>query len=144
MAAVEPALTVGGESEAGLQILGGEVGKVGEDFLLGHPTREVVEDIIDRDAKPADARLAPALVGFDRDDVLVIHRGETCPSAMGWQDLLLVGTPVGVDGGLERRATAQVSNGTPVSRESRNAARKVEPDDLDTLIGHRLDSDAGN
>ena len=75
MGAVETAFTVGGECEAGLQILGGKMGKVGEEFLFGHATGEIVEDIVDRDAKPANARFAAALVGLDRDDVLVVHGG---------------------------------------------------------------------
>ena len=75
--AVETAFTVSGESEAGLQILGGKIGKVGEDFLFGHAAGEIVEDIVNRDAEPADARFAAALVGFDRDDVLVAHERES-------------------------------------------------------------------
>jgi len=80
---VETAFTVSGESEAGLQILGGKIGKVGEDFLFGHAAGEIVEDIVNRDTKPSDARFAAALVGFDRDDVLVVHERE---SARGRED----------------------------------------------------------
>ena len=79
MGAVETAFTVGGESEAGLQILGGEIGKVREDFLFGHAAGEIVEDIVDRDTKPTDARFAAALVGLDRDDMLVVHESEGAP-----------------------------------------------------------------
>lgn len=59
MAAVETTFTVCGESKAGLQVLGGEIGKVGENLLFGHPAGQVIQDIIDRDAQPADARFPP-------------------------------------------------------------------------------------
>lgn len=76
-------LPFGGESEAGLQILGGEIGKVGEDFLFGHATGEIVENIIDSDAKPADARFTAALVCLDCDAVLVVHGKQ---GARRWED----------------------------------------------------------
>jgi len=83
--AVETPFTVGGESEASLQILGGKIGKVGEDFRFGHAAGEIIEDIVNRDAEPADARFAAALVCLDRNDGLVVHCGEGAGRWEDWQ-----------------------------------------------------------
>jgi hypothetical protein len=44
--------TVGGVSEAGEDVLLGEVGEVGEDFGVGHAGGEVGEDVVDGDSIP--------------------------------------------------------------------------------------------
>jgi hypothetical protein len=69
----EPTLTVGRETEAGLIILGGEIGQVVGYFLAGYPARKAIEDIVDRNAKSADAGLSAAFTGLERDDVPVVH-----------------------------------------------------------------------
>ena len=43
----------------------GEIGKIIQYFLFGHPRGEVVENVIDGDTEPPDARLASAFAGLD-------------------------------------------------------------------------------
>jgi hypothetical protein len=65
--------TVGGVSEAGEDVLLGEVGEVGEDFGVGHAGGEVGEDVVDGDSHSSNAGFAAAFAGFEGDDVLVVH-----------------------------------------------------------------------
>ncbi len=69
-------LTIGGIGEAGENIGGGEVGKIGQDCLGVHAGGKVGEDIIDGDAHGAGAGFAATFVRFEGDDVLVVHGGE--------------------------------------------------------------------
>lgn len=64
---------IGGVAKAGEDVLGGEVGKVSEDFGLGHAGGEVGEDVVDGDTHASDAGFATAFTGFEGDDVLVVH-----------------------------------------------------------------------
>lgn len=65
--------TVGGVGETGEDVFLGEVGKVSENFGVGHAGGEVEEDIVDGDAHPSNAGLAAAFAWFEGDDVLVVH-----------------------------------------------------------------------
>lgn len=69
------AFAVGGVTQTGLNILSGEIRKILEDFLLGHSRGEIVQDIVDGDSHPADARLPAAFAGFDGDNVSVVRHG---------------------------------------------------------------------
>lgn len=64
-------LSVSGEGQAGPDVLPGKVGKVAQDLILRHAGSEVLQDVIDRDAQPADAGLATALPLLDGDSVLI-------------------------------------------------------------------------
>ncbi len=66
-------LTVGGVAEADKDVCLCQVGKVGEDFGLGHPGGEVGKNIVNGDVHPSDAGFAAALTGFKGDGVLVIY-----------------------------------------------------------------------
>ena len=68
------AFTIGGEGEARLDVLTGPLGEIGGNLVLSHPGSERLQDILDGAAQPPEARLAAALVGFHRDDVLADHR----------------------------------------------------------------------
>ena len=54
-------------------------------FLFRHAAGEIVQHIRDRDTKSADARFAPALVGLDRDEVVVVPGAEGARRWRGWQ-----------------------------------------------------------
>ena len=68
------AFTIGGEREARLNILTGQPGEIGGNLVHSHPGSERLQHILGGAAHPPDARLAAALVGFHREDVLVAHR----------------------------------------------------------------------
>ena len=50
-------LTVGGEGEAGLDVLTSQVGEVCQNFVDRHPSGQVLKDVINGDAQTADAGL---------------------------------------------------------------------------------------
>src|SRR5574342_686488 len=50
----ELALTIRRESEAGLDVLSGEVGEVAEDLVLGHPRSKILQHIRNGDAQAAN------------------------------------------------------------------------------------------
>ena len=59
----------GGVGEAGADVPGFKVGKIGEDFLRRGPIGEHVEHIFDADAHPADAWASATLAGIDGDAI---------------------------------------------------------------------------
>src|SRR5688500_4024008 len=63
-----------GVGEASSNIFLSQLRKIAHDFCFAHPGGQIVQDVRYRDAHPANARLAAALAGFDRDDVPIIHR----------------------------------------------------------------------
>ena len=67
------AFAVGRVSEAGLDVGGGKIGEVLEDFRTRHAGCEVIKHLVHGDAQAAHSWLAAALAGFDGDDVAVIH-----------------------------------------------------------------------
>jgi len=66
---------MGGEGEAGGEVLGFQFREVFEDLFLGHTTGEVFEYVFHRDAHSPDAGLAAAPVRRDRDSIMKIHGG---------------------------------------------------------------------
>ena len=64
------AFTIGGEGEARLDVLTGQPREIGGNLVLSQPGSGILQHILDGDAQPPDARLAAALAGFRRDDVL--------------------------------------------------------------------------
>jgi hypothetical protein len=83
----EPVLTVRSKLKASLNIFGGQFGKIAQDVLLGHARGKPTEHVIHGDAHMADARLAAALSGFNRDDVVIIHIKQAMPVKMKNQGL---------------------------------------------------------
>jgi len=71
-------------SQAGLDVLGLEVGIVGQDFCRRGPANQHVEDILDPDAHTTDAGAASALLRVDGDAVHVgkLSAGES--HKQGW------------------------------------------------------------
>jgi len=65
---------MGGESEAGGEVLGFEFREVFEDLFLGHTTGEVFEYVFHRDTHSPDAGLAAALVRVNCDAIMKVHR----------------------------------------------------------------------
>ena len=66
-------LAVGCEGECGANLLSFQVREVTEDIVLAHTTGGVVENVIDRDAKRANARFTSALARVDCDPITIIH-----------------------------------------------------------------------
>lgn len=66
-------LTISREGEASTDVLGCEVGEIGEDLPFRHPGSEILEDIVHGNAQPADARLSATLARLNRDDISVVH-----------------------------------------------------------------------
>src|SRR5207245_9945531 len=62
-AAHDPALALGGERQARADVLAGKLREVGQDLVLAHAGRKVGQDIADRDARAAHARLAEPNLG---------------------------------------------------------------------------------
>jgi hypothetical protein len=69
----EPALAVSRKGESGANVLTLEVREVVEDLVLAHAPGEVVEDVVDGDAEPADARLPAPFPRLDGDPLAVVH-----------------------------------------------------------------------
>lgn len=67
------AFAVSGVSQACLNVLDGEVGKVLQNLLLRHAGGEVIQHIVHGYAHAADAGFSSVLARFDRDDVTIIH-----------------------------------------------------------------------
>lgn len=66
-------------------VLSGEIWKIFEDFFLCHPGSEIFKHVINCDSHAANARLAAALAGFNRDDVLVTHVVMSASQLPIWQ-----------------------------------------------------------
>jgi len=70
-------LTVCGEREGGLDVLGGEFGELLENLAGAHPRGEPAQHVIDRNAHMPDARLPSPLSGLDRDALVsILHGGK--------------------------------------------------------------------
>jgi len=71
----EAVFTVGSEFECRSDVVAGEFGEVGDDLIRRHPRRQVLEDVVDRDARAHKGRFpAPnARPGFDQR-----HQLHTC------------------------------------------------------------------
>lgn len=68
----EPTLPVGGKRQRGANILALQVGVVAQNFILRHSARQVVEDVVHRDAQPSQARLTAALPWLDGDSLPIV------------------------------------------------------------------------
>jgi hypothetical protein len=64
---------ISSEEKARAHILTREVREIPQNFVLAHAAGKIFEHIRHCDAQPADARLAAALVGFDRDDLAEVR-----------------------------------------------------------------------
>src|SRR6266849_5543432 len=61
------------ERQACADVLAGKLRKVSQDLVLAHTGRKVGQDIANRDARSAHARLAEPNLGVDDDPALVVH-----------------------------------------------------------------------
>ena len=61
------ARTLGGEMQAGQDVCGFEVGKVGQDFGLVQSLNKHFQDVSHPDPKPSNARLPAALTWIESD-----------------------------------------------------------------------------
>src|SRR5438552_6347823 len=75
----ELALPVGGEREAGADILSGQVREVLQDLLLRHPRGEIFQDVRHRDPQSPNAGLAETLSGLDGDPGAPVHAVKVRP-----------------------------------------------------------------
>ena len=66
-------VAVGGVGEASPDVLKRQFGELLDDLHIGHASGEPAENVINRDAHPADTRASTAFAGFDRDDFSVVH-----------------------------------------------------------------------
>jgi hypothetical protein len=61
------------ENEAGANIFGSEVRKIGQNRCFSHTRRKVIQDIAYPEAESTNARLAAHLIWLNRDDFAVRH-----------------------------------------------------------------------
>ncbi len=69
----QSALTRRRERKTSTKIFFGEIRKVLKDLFVGHPGRQIVQNVVHRDTHAANAGLDPALAGLDRDALAVVH-----------------------------------------------------------------------
>jgi hypothetical protein len=72
------ALTVGGVSEAGLNILRCQIGEVGKNLLHRHSRSKVFQHLINRNPHAADTGFTAALSRFNGDDVATVYVASPC------------------------------------------------------------------
>jgi hypothetical protein len=70
----EPALPVRSKRQCSPYVRALEIREIGEYLGLGHTTREVIENVIDRDPQATNTRFAAPFARLDRDPVAIIHR----------------------------------------------------------------------
>ena len=66
-------VTVGSKRKARLDVVGREVGEIIEHFGNGHAATEVVENVGDRDPRPANTGLPAANARINGDSFPVVH-----------------------------------------------------------------------
>ena len=66
-------LAVGCERKARPDVKQGQLWKVSDNFLSRHPSRQILQNVLDRDPEPTDTRLPTALVGLNGDDLVIVH-----------------------------------------------------------------------
>src|SRR5262245_15640135 len=69
----QPAFTVGGEGKTGLDVFGGQVREVVEDFLYGHTSTEIIKNVRHGDARAAYRGLAASNARINCDAISTIH-----------------------------------------------------------------------
>jgi hypothetical protein len=72
-------LAVSRERETSTNVVAGEVGEVVKDLAFGHPRGELIEDVVDRDAKAANTGFPTHLARLNRDDLAVVHSPTSTP-----------------------------------------------------------------
>jgi hypothetical protein len=68
----ETAFTIGSERETGTNILDLQLGKIGQDRFLGHPSRQIAEDISDSDSRATNRWLPKSNFGIQNNTIAVI------------------------------------------------------------------------
>lgn len=67
------ALARGGECQGGSDVIRLQIGEIGQDLRLGHPTGEVLQDVSDGDARAPDAGLPAPDPRGQRNEVFQSH-----------------------------------------------------------------------
>ncbi len=78
-------LAVRGEREAGPNVCARQVREILEDILLSHAGRQVLQHVGYRDAQAADAGLAAAFSGLNRDSIQLLHQTQVRQCSIGGQ-----------------------------------------------------------
>jgi len=65
--------SISGVGESGANVLQRQLGKLIHDLLIGHPSGEPAQNIVNADAHTTDARPPATLAGFDGDNLAIIH-----------------------------------------------------------------------
>lgn len=68
-----------GVCNAGANVLGLEIGKVLEDFILRRAGGKHIENVLHTDAHPADTGASAALIRIDGDAFQIVHFDSSVP-----------------------------------------------------------------
>lgn len=66
-------LSISRKREAGSNVLVGQIRELTQNFCLGHSAGQILEDILHRHTKAANAGLAASFSGFNSDNAAVVH-----------------------------------------------------------------------
>ena len=69
-------LTIRRVSKARPDVIQSELGKVSNDFVRRHASCQVLQNVLDRDPKPPNARFPTSLVRLHGDDFPIVHTGK--------------------------------------------------------------------
>src|SRR5689334_10995302 len=69
----QPAFAVSGKGKTSLNVFGGQVRKVIQDFLHAHSPTKIIKDIRHSDARAAYAGFAATNAWVDADAIFVVH-----------------------------------------------------------------------
>jgi hypothetical protein len=70
---VQTAITIRRKREASPDVLGGEVGKILQNFGDGHATPEIIENVSDSDSRSTDAGFPAPNKRVDDDAFPIVH-----------------------------------------------------------------------
>jgi hypothetical protein len=74
----QPTFPIRGEGQRRPNVVAFKIREIREDFILRHAAGQIIEDVVDRDAQPAQARLAAALAWLDGDPLPIVHVLRMC------------------------------------------------------------------
>jgi hypothetical protein len=69
----QPTFAVCREGKRSPDVLALKIGKVGGDLVLAHASSEVIQNVVDTNAKTADARFSAPLSRLYRNSLAVVH-----------------------------------------------------------------------
>jgi len=93
-----PPLTLGCVGQTGSDVISGELWKISQNFVFGHPASQIFQNITDGNARTPDARLSKANGRIHGDPLEQLH-GRNIPrlSSRGTITPDFVGLSVGLD-----------------------------------------------